>query len=296
MFQKILLSSLIIAVCFSACQKEYNPFEETNPAGVGSFQAKVNGTLFTANVTSASIQAGVIVVFGSSSGKSILLRVADSGVRNYQFVNTSFTNVAAYQDSSLPTAIGQAAFTTNGWEVDGNYGNMNVTKIDTAKKTISGTFALRVYRNFDSLTRTITEGIFTDIPYASAPPPLTGNDSFRVKLDGTEFIYSLRIGMKALGKLSITAGTASGYPTIGLYLPDTINPGVYPFAGFDYLGQYNKSATELFASDTGRVTIISHDKINKRIRGSFNFLANTPFTNLPPNFQLTDGYFNMGYQ
>ena len=298
MFNRLFVTLLIVAFVFSACQKEFTLEDgsSTTP-GSGNFTARINDSSFSASITGATIQNGVIVVYGNRGGKSILMRVADSGLRNYQFTNTSFTNVAAYTDSNLTSNFGVVSFTTNGWPVNGNYGNLNVTRIDTAAKTISGTFALRVYRNVDSLNRNITQGVFTNIPYTTTAPPLTGSDTFRVKVNGVNFVYQLRVGLKAFGSVNISASASSGAPSVGLSLPDNVAPGTYLLdGGFTYIGQYNPSSTVFLASDSGRVTILSHDISNKRIRGNFNFLANTVFTNLPPNVQLTEGYFNMGYQ
>ena len=298
MFNRLFATLLVVAFVFSACQKEFTLDDgSVVTPGSGNFTARISDTAFTASITAATIQNGIIVVYGNRAGKSILMRVADSGVRNYQFVNTSLFNVAAYTDSNLTSSFGVVSFTTNGWPTDGNYGNMNVTRIDTVSKTISGTFALRVNRQIDSLNRNITQGVFTNIPYTTTAAPLNNTDTFRVKIDGVNFVYQLRVGIKAFGSVNISAAASSGAPVVGLTMPDNVGPGTYLLDGsFVYMGQYNPSSTVFLTSDSGRVTIISHDIANKRIRGNFNFLANTAITNLPPNVQLTEGYFNMGYQ
>ncbi|MEO6405731.1 MAG: DUF6252 family protein [Ferruginibacter sp.] len=283
---------IICAIWISACQKEYNPFDSPITATQGDFTAKINGVSWVANVKAATRQGGVIVLYGNSSDKkSIVLRVADSGVHNYSLHTASQDNVGAYTDS----AINPNAFATNQWDIAGSYGNVNITSIDTARKTMSGTFSMRVYRMLDSLSRTITEGVFTNIPYASAPPAPSGTDSFRVKVDGVPFSYNLLIGISVFGKVNISAAQNQA-PAVGLSLPDTIRTGTYQFDIIDYIGQYNPSSTLFLQADTGTITILEHNVATKRIRGNFHFKANQPFTHLPPDVQLTEGYFSVKYQ
>ena len=279
---------------FSACQKEITSENGTNPTPgtQGNFRAKIDGVQWVANnIKTATRQGGVLVLYGSASDKkSILIRVADSGVHNYSLHTSSASNAGVYTDS----AISPNGFATNQWNVEGNYGNLNVTSIDTVNKTISGTFSMQVYRQFDSLQRTITEGVFTNISYSTEPPPLSGTDSFRVKVAGVPFTYNILGGFSAFGRISVTASQGAA-PSVGITVPDTAIPGTYAFDVFTNIGQYNPSSTVFLGADTGSVTILEHNTLTKRIRGNFHFLANTVFTNLPPNVQLTEGYFSVKY-
>lgn len=294
---KYILSVVFIScIIFSACQKEYQPTDVTIIPGTpttaaGTFKAKIDGVQWEATlVKQAQRESGVIVLAGISSGKSLVLRVADSSVHKYVIATQSQSNVGVWSDST----VGPNSFATNQWGVDGNYGELNITAIDTLKKTMSGTFNMKVYRQFDSLQRTITEGVFTNIPYATQPPAPAATDTFRVKIDGVAFNYNLLAAVKSFGTLAVTA-SQSPAPAVGLSLPDDITAGTYSFDGFIYVGQYNPSMTSYLAADTGSVTILEHNLITKRIRGNFHFLANAAFTHLPPNVQLTEGYFSMKY-
>jgi hypothetical protein len=290
----LVLTIILFAIIFSACQQEYVPDGfTTTPPGAGAFRAKIDGVQWEAlSVKTATRQANVIVLYGSTAGnKSILLRVADSGVHNYTFHNQSMGNVAALTDSTE----NPNAYTTNQWDIVGTYGNLNITAIDTARKTMSGTFSLRVYRQLDTRQHIITEGVFTNLSYSTQPPAPASTDSFRVKIDGVNFTYNLLAGVAAFGKINISAAQTVA-PAVGLSLPANVVPGTYPFDILDFVGQYNPSTTVFLGADTGRVTILEHNTVTKRIRGNFNFLANTVFTNLPPNVQLTEGYFSVRYQ
>ncbi|MEP6676081.1 MAG: DUF6252 family protein [Ferruginibacter sp.] len=301
-FTGLILSSLFV---FYSCQKElsYNPGTSgtgtgggtTPPASTGTFKAKIDGVQWEANVIkTASIQAGVIAVYGySSDRKNMILRVADSGVHNYTFNVNSASNAGAYTDS----AVNNFAFVTNQWSDNADHGTMNVTKIDVVNKLISGTFTMDVKQAISGLSRNITEGVFTDISYATTLPPPSSTDTFRVKVDGVDFNYSVLFGYSGLGTISISASGASGNPpTVAVTVPSVVVPGNYAFDLINYSGQYNTSSTTFLGADTGHVQIIEHDIANKRIRGNFNFRAAPLFgTGTTPNFQLTQGYFSVKY-
>ncbi len=286
------IAAMLVVIFLSACQKELSIEDGTGTTTLGSFRAKINGVQWEADsIKTALIQGGVIVLYGSSrDNKSMLLRVADSGVHNYTLHTQSMTNVGVYTDS----AVSALAFATNQWSVAGSYGNLNVTSIDTVHKTISGTFSMKVYRQMDSLQRTITEGVFANIPYTASVPPPAATDSFMVKINGIDFVYNQLVGISAFGKISISFSMGAA-PTVGITVPDTAVPGSHPFDILNYIGQYNPSTTVFLGADTGTITILEHNLVTKRIRGNFNFLANTVFTHLPPSAQLSQGYFSVKY-
>ncbi len=160
---------------------------------------------------------------------------------------------------------------------------------------MSGSFSIHVYRQFDSMQHSITEGIFTNISYSTQPPPPATTDSFRVKVDGTNFTYNLLGAISVFGKINISAAQTVA-PAVGLSIPDNVVPGTYDFDIINFVGQYNPSTSVFLGADTGSVTILEHNPVTKRIRGNFHFLANTVFTNTPPNVQLSEGYFSVRYQ
>ncbi|MFT3981930.1 MAG: DUF6252 family protein [Ferruginibacter sp.] len=291
----IFFGAIVMAVIFSACQHEYDPFDDDNTAagGTGDFRAKIDGVQFVADsLKAASKMDSVIVITGiSKSKKMIVLRVKDSGVHNYTMHNESMTNVAAFTDFAETSPI---SYATNQTDVPGSYGNLNITSIDTVNKKMSGTFTLKVFRQFDSTEKIITEGVFTNITYATQPAAPSATDTFRVKIDGTPFTYNLLVGIKTFNMISVSASTNAA-PTVGITVPATVVPGSYPFDIMEYIGQYNPNTTTFLGADTGRVTILEHNTTTRRIRGNFHFLANTVFTGAPPEHQLTEGYFSVIY-
>ena len=299
MIRRFLPLTIIASIFFFvACQKE-GELDATNTNGFlepgsGNFQAKIDGVQWSANeVITATIQNGVIVIYGSNTDqKSMLLRVGDSGVHNYTFTNNSTSNVGAFTDSTLTPV---AAFTTNGWDIDSTYGNLNITSIDTTNKVMSGTFSMKVYRQIDSLQRNITEGVFTNVPYTTQPAPTSGTDTFRVKIDGADFSYDILSGISAFGQIHVSA-SQGGVKSVGITVPDDAPVGVDTFDLSEYVGQYNVDASTFLGADSGSLTILEHNTTTHRIRGSFDFRANTVFTHLPPVAHLTEGYFSVIYQ
>ena len=225
---RVFLAVLSCFLMLTACEKEFS-VENGIPGGggggglQGSFRAKIDGVQWIANsMRAASRVGGVIAISGSSSdGKLMVLRVADSGVHVYKFLSTSSTNAGAFQDSALAPI---ASLTTNQWVVDSTYGTLNITSIDDVRKTMSGTFSMYVIRALDGIKRNITEGVFTDISFASTLPPPSASDSFKVKVDGTEFIETNIFAIEAMGNINVSAMNSTG-ATVGITIPKTVTPG-----------------------------------------------------------------------
>ncbi len=276
------------------CEKEYSQETGGQFGGAqGSFRAQIDGEQWIATqVKSASRQNGVILLVGSSGdGQSITLRVVDSGVHNYQLQNTS-DNRGFYMDSTI---VPLAEFGTDQWLTDSTYGNINITAIDTIRKTISGNFQMKVFRQLDGLKRTITNGEFTNISYgppATNPPP-AGADTFKVKVNNVDFVSSNVMAMSAMGSLLINATSNAG-ESVGLTFSETITPGTYQIDMISAQGTYSSGSTIAMA-ESGTLTILEHNTSTNRIRGNFSFVADDVMTPLPVPYQLTEGYFALSY-
>ncbi|HEV2832432.1 MAG TPA: DUF6252 family protein, partial [Hanamia sp.] len=201
------------------------------------------------------------------------------------------TNVATY---SKDTAF---AYTTNqGNTATESGGTLSITSIDTVNKKMSGTFSIKVYRQLDSKQKNITEGIFTNISYATEPlPPSNASDTFRVKVDGAQFSTFSVMGLAVFGKLNISASNQDVSKTVGLSFPADVIPGTYTFSSFgpDYIGQYNLGTAYMSAS-SGTLTILEHNTITKRIKGNFSFNAEELLGTKKAT--LSEGYFSITYR
>ena len=290
-----------------SCQKEYTPFNNISPIppgglpGVtGKFTAKVNGVLFTGDKFAGAIRnAGVINISGlANSGKAITITLTDSGAHIYQ-LNSQTINAAGYNE-----AANAFSFTSNGSNdpfLAG--GTCTITNIDTAKKQMSGTFKFKVFREIDGLSRDITEGTFTSLSYSTdALPPTTNvTDTFRVKVDGVDWVnYSLNaLAVPFLDKIAITTSEdANANINIGFTFAKTITTGSYQWDLFTVAGLYHPSSfstTGSLLAEGGNLTILEHNTTTKRIRGTFNFLA-APITSPTPVVAFTEGYFSVVYR
>jgi len=300
-FFPVLLISLFSLV---ACQREVDDlFSETESATAsGSFTAKIDGVPWTADRVAyahfsdaANGAPALFSIFGLSIDKKIVGFVtADSGVHVYTLTDNSLSS-GVFQDSSLPDVN---SFASLGAPVQPS-GVFNLRTIDTTKKTVSGTFSFIAYRDLDNQQRTITDGVFTDIPYTKDAdlPAAAANDTFAVKIDGTAFApYGINAtNMTVTNSIMVQGRSQTGGKTVGLSFPNDIVPGTYTLDlfGGTHIGVYLDGTTSL-SSTSGSLKILEHNKNSKRVRGQFSFKAEalgTPATAV----QLTDGYFSVTY-
>ena len=285
----------------TSCQKEFtigpvdsSLISQPPSSGSGSFIATIDGAKFIADKAVGAVKAaGVIAITGQSlDGENIVLRVADSAVHSYAMDIGSFTNFGGYSKDT-----GYAYATNQGNTAAESGGTLNITSIDTVNKTISGTFSMKVYRQFDKKQKNITEGIFTNIPYeTTALPPANAKDTFRVKVDGKDFSAESISGNAFYGRITLSASDQMVHKTIGITVPDNISEGTYSMGGLnsDYIGQYNIGTTTLMTASGGKLTILEHNTTTKRIRGSFNFTAKEMLGT--SSAEITEGYFSVVYQ
>jgi hypothetical protein len=281
-----------LIVFLSSCQKE---LDDTGGGSVsGNFKAKIDGTWWVANKSATANKTfGFITLTGISSDKKALrILLLDSGVHNYT-VDPGSVNTAIFIDSSLATIT---TFTSNQATLPGQ---VNITAIDTANKTMSGTFSFKVHNQSDTTEKNFTEGSFTNISYSSSLP-IGGNptDTFQVKI-GTASLWSAPVvlGIGTGGQLAITGSDPTASRSVAILMSSTITPGNYNFSlTGTTLGIYTPDAdpNNIKISSLGILTILEHNVATKRIRGNFNFTASDIMN--PLNFVLlTQGYFSVTY-
>lgn len=303
LFALTLLITTFLSVV--SCQKEIdfdqnNPARPQDPAGVtGNMKATINGKPWVADkVTAAARMQGLISIIGvSTDRKTVTMTLTDSGVHRYILSDVTM-NAAAHIDSTEANGF---AYTTN----QGVYptqagGEVNITAIDTAKKTISGTFAFKVFREMDGAGKTITAGSFTNLAYSTTLPPSSVKDTFRVKIDGAAWTPASITGMAVplMNQIAVNATTSNGSKTVGLVFPSAITPGSYTLDlfGATYIGLYNPDTDPNHSkgSVSGMLQILEHNTTTHRIRGNFNFRGEELLNS--QNFaNLTEGYFSVTY-
>jgi hypothetical protein len=307
---KRFLPVLLAVLIFASCQKELTSDNTGTTTGTttntgGSFTAKIDGTPWVASkgaqATFATTGFGlprILNITGLGNDKRTLtITMFDSGKHVYTLLPTNALNAAAYIDSNMANP---ANFSSNqAWLSSQPGGMVTVTKIDSVKNTISGTFSFNVYRRMDSLTRSFTEGVFTDIPFTTGSGfnPPSANDTFRVKINGTAFdSYSISgILLAANNSITVQSANQAANKNVSVTFPLTSTPGNYvlDFFGGTYIGAYLDGSSS-YASSSGTLQILEHNTSTKRVRGNFNFVG-TQFTSTGTAL-LTEGYFSVKYQ
>lgn len=292
---------LLIFITVFGCENE--PFEgnlnEINSIERASFQVDFDGQTFMTDNTSATITDGNtlnIIGLKTNNQESITLRIfgVTEGIYNLGVINTS---------NQVNTAVYLAANqNSNPWQsfTDGVMvkGKVTISKIDTVKKTISGTFNF-VGQHITEGEKEFVNGIFTNISFTEIQTENSSN-SFFAKVDGVEFVEDL-IQVELVKKAGITTisivASKNNLETISFKFDVNIAVGDYSFGNIDTIpvGIYSVSANESFVAD-GKFTITGHGIGNRRIFGTFNFEAQSVLGDSSvATHQITEGSFDVFY-
>lgn len=158
----VIITSLLGLCIFISCQKKFEDPNIISPAGPAEFKAKINGALFVAVLTGAAIREDSVISIAAEANdrQMIVFAVKDSGVHVYALAMKSVFNYGGYTDA---TSI---AFASNeGIDPGDSGGTLSITSIDRINKLISGTFSFKAFHQDNRTQRTISEGVFNNIPY-----------------------------------------------------------------------------------------------------------------------------------
>jgi len=307
------LVTAITLISLTSCQKEvsYEPNYNGNGNGgggnttssTGTFKAKINGGAWQAatNNQIASIVDGVINITGiSSNGQSVIISTIGDTVGTYDLSQAAGDGALAY----LPDyKTATSSFTSNASDDPANAnGKLVITKIDTDKKIITGTFEAKVFNFVDGTSYTITEGTF-ELSYVTSITtnnPSSNASSLKATIDGTAWQAETVMGVIANGNIMITGTASNGSKSVGFQLPLSITKGTYKldFFGLTYIGLYNEgtnvNAMKSFGSTSGSIVITEHNTSTKVIKGTFDFKGEMITTGEVR--QITAGSFNVTYQ
>ncbi|CAN5444570.1 hypothetical protein BH11BAC2_BH11BAC2_01240 [soil metagenome] len=255
------------------------------PSGV--MIAQVDGVGFSASDSAGgTITAGFLNVTGvASNGRTISITILSDQKGTYD-LGPAGLGAATYQVS--PTA--SVTYTSNASILTG--GTVTISKIDLAARKISGSFHFTAANASSNAVIDITNGEFNDLRL-STTAVTPASDSLSATIDGVPFQGVLVSGVESLGMISLVGSAASGYPSLGITIPDTTSVGTYAIDGISYFGQYNTNATTFLSADSGSITISLHDKVAKRIEGTFNFVATDFGQTLSDT--ITNGKFKITY-
>ncbi len=296
------LLTLFVAVVCVSCEKE--PSRARLPDV--EFRVDFDGQTFEADQVGATILNNVINITGirGVNNEEVKLTIMNNSEGVYQLgvQNGSMLHIASYNESDN-SDNGTWITLTDGVA---SQGTAIITEIDQIHKTISGNFSFTGNNpsvgNTDNFIREFTNGIFVNVPYSSeviSPPPVI-NNSFTAMIDDVEFEEDILSGaltsLSGITNINIIA-TRNGVDSIGLTFPGDIAPGDYDFAlGVAPLGQYNIFTPAASHIADGSFTITTHDIPNKRIVGTFSFVAEAFGGGATGSYDITAGSFDVTYE
>lgn len=260
---------IFLLAALSSCKKS----DDSSSSSATSFTGKVDGSSWTAKDIGATFMYGILTVTGkSSTGASIIIRLQPYPDHEtdapYNMFPESENNVLMYMEKD-----NDPAYATNQFSPSAQPGMVTLTKFDKTNKKVSGSFTVKVKRILDGKEKTIT-ATFENVTYSDKVPPTPGK-VMTAKVDGATWtassVYAQNLGITKM--IQIVANASDG-STIGINLTEKVTAGTYSFVSFgDYTAQYNPTPSTFMMADSGSITITSHDKDAKVIKGTFSFVA-----------------------
>jgi hypothetical protein len=294
---RTILGVLLLCTFFTGCDKD----DEDTPTGgnqnqtgntTGYLSAKIDGAAWNPSNDSAAITMvnGEINITGiASDGKTITITVTDTVPGTYD-LSPGGSGAAVYQ----LTPTGGTNYNSNfgPWNATTNY--IIIASIDKINKKMTGSFAFKGMNTISADTVSITNGVFTNMPYATSVTG-SGNNSFAVTIDSNAYNPTLIAGIVSMGNINIVASANSGAQSVGLTVPANIATGTYALQPFGtYTAQYNPNSTTYLLVSSGSVTISEHNTATHKIVGTFYFTA-TDFGGGSTTANLTNGSFTIYY-
>lgn len=308
---------MLATFCLNSCEIE--PLDSAlidanpNPGTTsGVFKVDFDGKTFVANAVQAIVNDDYIALSGLKTSSGELVQIALPAPYN-KLGTYTWNNIGAaggIMVLAYVPANGSEPFTADPKDTGGasdfpeytDTATITISKIDVANKKISGTFQFTGVKFKDLAgtsieTKVFTNGSFTDIPFVNDSPIPVTNNSFSAKLDGSIYTPVYITALNVMGNISIVARKGV-VENIALSFPNTIVPGNYVLDSFgENRGQYiknnNLDGSGIFGADEGSMTITSHDKVNKKIVGTFKFTANSFVVSETHN--ITEGTFSVSY-
>jgi Family of unknown function (DUF6252) len=296
MKKAIIYSTLVLAAAtLFSCRKETSI--ENGKGLAANFVAQIDGTAWAASdsAQSASMLQGMINLTGISSDDQQLSITLDDTVIGVYILDQQSSSVAVYAD--LASSAPYAYSTNQGSDTSQAGGTVTVTSIDRVNKTISGVFSFKVYRDIDQKQKTLTSGVFYNLPFAVSLPPSSQKDTLTANIDNASWTGQSISSTVISGQLAISGSALDGSEAITLLMPSNSTAGSYPliFSGSAYyMGIYNPTPSQSLVSTSGNLTILEINTATSRIRGNFQFLG-TDVLGSGATSQISNGYFSVYY-
>lgn len=283
----LLSFSLAIFAFFALSSCDNEPLEGEfgpGPGGGGGggnpnavFEAVVDTNNFVADISNAITENGQTTISGSlTDGTSIQLTYSGSGTGDYVLSNyTDGDGVGVYVEMGE-----NQQFMTSPPDATGS---LMVSEYDAEAGIISGTFAFTAQQeveqedgSFETLTKEVTEGIFTNVALESDETPPTGGEDaiFQVNLDEELFSDNQVSANNNEDGLVMEATVGNKQMVVQVFNPEVGDFQLGSNEDAEALILYNLDSTDeespVFTSSEGTLTITSFDTTNKTAAGTFS--------------------------
>ncbi|MES2627463.1 MAG: DUF6252 family protein [Bacteroidota bacterium] len=263
--KKFLVLSMAVFSLIS-CRKDKPQNEVATPAVRTNYYATVNNKAWDATVFAARVEGGRIKISGTPEDGSLLeIDLNGTIVGNYRITDSTDNRINYITDSAEYN--GKVSRMYNG--------AVKITKHDTIRGLISGTFEAVLKNNITGKLLTVEDGEFKDIPYGPLPKTFSGDTLFMGWLNGGSkkgLYYILRndtTGELAYRKISASVGYVGGMFSClsdsGYYLG-------FPQKGVGgYFNLANGAQKSLFVTDSFQSPVAIGDKFYyyKQLRGLY---------------------------
>ncbi len=313
-----------LAFQFFSCENEPLTGEfiqdEQNDADVGQFKAQVAGQEYIASSASATLTTtNEMVITGlKPGGENITLSIKDAAVGTFNLTTGgNIENAGTYFDGSVNVLpyISAAAL--------GGSGLLNITELDAAAQTVTGTFSFMGVRikvdgdgnpildgNGDPVLENIeiTNGAFNAIEYVIDDTGGGGNgdpnNEFFAKVDGVDFVAdSIYVSEPMVGDvhmIKVEAKSNTG-ELIRIDVPRSLGIGTFDMVnisdGTKLIALYNAgNGAENLTSNPGLITITEFDLELGILKATFSFTGNDPLGQIPDTVEVTEGSFTVFFE
>ena len=300
MKKAIIYALLAVGCCWLASCKKETSIENANVAA-GNFTAVINGVPWSAAASQeqATIIRGLINITGVSVGnQEISISITDT-VTGVYTLNAQTPSIGVY--GSADSSDLYAYSTSQSPDTSKAGGTVTIAAIDTVNKTVTGTFAFKVYRTYDGQGKTIASGVFQQIPYTTTLPAGDPHDTVTAAIDGGDWDAESIQASTLDGSLTLVGASADGSQSVALIFPDYASPGNYPLTSNSaipsYLAVYDEvvnGANTANSGTSGSITILSNNTSTMRMTGTFQFSTNDPAV-ATSDHTITNGYFSVYY-
>jgi Family of unknown function (DUF6252) len=299
--KKAIIYTLLAAGCWwiSSCKKETS-IENGNVAA-GNFTAVINGVPWSAasSQEQATIIRGLINITGVSvDNQEISISITDTVPGTY-VLSAQTPSIAVY--GSADSSDLYAYSTSQSPDTTKAGGTVTISMIDTVNKTVTGTFAFKVYRTFDGHGKTITSGVFEQIPYTTSLPAGSHDDTVTAAIDGGDWDAESIQASALDGTLSLVGASANGSQSVALIFPDYASPGTYALTSSSAIPSYvavydevSNGANTASPGTSGSITILTNNTSTMRMTGTFQFSTDDPNV-AASQHSITNGYFSVYY-